>query len=72
MTGASIIEFKTDRPGDGSDADRRRFLDRHREQLEVYRSLIARRYDLDPTRIPVRLIRLGDALVMDLGSTDHI
>ena len=72
VTGASIIEFKTDRPGDGSDADRRRFLDRHREQLEVYRSLIARRYDLDPTRIPVRLIRLGDALVMDLGSTDHI
>lgn len=63
---ASIVDFKTDRPGDGSDTDLMAFLDRHRVQLEAYRSLIGRRYGLDSDRIRTSLVRVGDAAIVDL------
>ena len=66
IVGASIVDFKTDRPGDGSSIDLAAFLEGHREQLEAYRAAIAARYRLDPARIRVSLIRVVDARVVDL------
>ncbi len=66
IVGAAIVDFKTDRPGDGRDADLAAFLEGHREQLEAYREAIAARYRLDPARIRVSLIRIADARVVDL------
>ena len=66
VIGASIIDFKTDRPGDGSGPDREAFLERHRSQLESYRSGIEHRYGLEGSRIRGSLIRIDDGLVVDL------
>ena len=63
---ASIIDFKTDRPGDGSAVDAEGFLKRHRSQLESYRAGIQARYELDESRIRSSLIRIDDGLVVDL------
>lgn len=66
VVGASIIDFKTDRPDPGAADDLGDFLDRHRHQMGDYRSVIAGRYDLDPSRISVSLIRVEDAQVVEV------
>jgi hypothetical protein len=64
VIGASIIDFKTDRPGDGSEIDQTEFLARHDDQVKVYRAAIQDRYGLDPGRVRACLIRVDDALEM--------
>ena len=66
VIGASIIDFKTDRPGDGSPADLEAFRSRHRSQMRTYSAAIGERYDLDPAEIRVSLIRVDDGVVVDL------
>ena len=63
---ASIIDFKTDAPGDGSPTDLAAFLERHRPQMESYRQAIEARYDLERSRIRGSLIRVDDGAVVDL------
>ena len=65
---ASIIDFKTDRPGDGSSADLDGFLDRHRDQMGTYAQAIGERYGLDPARIRVFLLRVDDGAVVEVPS----
>jgi len=66
VIGASIIDFKTDRPGDGFEIDQTEFLARHDVQLRVYRAAIQDRYGLDPAKVRVCLIRVDDAMAMDI------
>ena len=66
VIGASIIDFKTDRPEADSDDDIEGFLERHRGQMNDYRAVIAERYGLDPSRISVSLIRVEDARVVEV------
>ena len=66
VIGASIIDFKTDRPGDGSGADHEAFAGRHRDQVRVYASAIGDRYGLDPSRIRVSLVRVDDGAIVDI------
>ncbi|MCP4836747.1 MAG: UvrD-helicase domain-containing protein [Phycisphaera sp.] len=68
VIGASIIDFKTDRPGDGSGADHEAFAGRHRDQVRVYASAIGDRYGLDPSRIRVSLIRVDDGAIVDIAA----
>ncbi len=64
VVGASIVDFKTDRPDPAAADDLAAFLDRHRGQMNDYRAVIAARYGLEPTRISVSLIRVDDAAVV--------
>ena len=64
VVGASIIDFKTDRPGDGSPGDLEAFRSRHLEQMRTYAAAIRDRYALDPARIRVSLIRVDDGAVV--------
>ena len=70
VVGASIIDFKTDRPdpgvAGGPDAELAGFLERHRGQMNAYRAVIAERYGLDPSRISVSLIRVDDARIVEV------
>jgi hypothetical protein len=64
VVGATIIDFKTDRPDAGSPTDLPDFLDRHRDQMSSYRAVISERYGLEPSRIGVSLIRVDDGAIV--------
>ena len=64
VVAASIIDFKTDRPGDGGEADLEGFRERHATQLRTYAGAIGDRYGLDPSRISISLIRVDDRKVV--------
>ena len=66
VVGASIIDFKTDRPGDGSSSDLDAFRARHRSQMNSYAVAIGDRYGLDPSRIRLSLIRVDDGVVVEV------
>ena len=67
VVAASIIDFKTDRPGDGGEADLDGFRERHATQLRTYAGAIGDRYGLDPSRISISLIRVDDRKVVALS-----
>jgi len=69
VVGATVIDFKTDGPEPESPTDVSDFLDRHRDQMASYRAVIASRYGLDPSRIGVSLIRVDDAMVVEVPVT---
>ncbi len=69
VVGASVLDFKTDRPDAGSPTDLPDFLDRHRDQMASYRSVVAERYGLEPTRIGVSLIRVDDGAIVHVPAS---
>ena len=66
VVGASIIDFKTDRPGDGGSEELEAFRNRHRDQMSIYALAVAERYELDPTRIQGFLVRVDDGVVVEV------
>lgn len=68
VVGARIIDFKTDRVDSDSTAASEVLLERHRLQLEGYRTAIARSYGLEAGAISAAMIAVDAGLVVEVAS----